>query len=434
MADWRTLYAARRTTADEAIARAVQPGQRLLLHGGCAEPQALVEALVRQRDRYRDVRLVTQVFGSPALYAQPEMWPHLRLETFMCSGNTREAVRSGHADYIPANLSEIPGLFTSGRLPVDVALIQVSPPDEHGYCSLGLMVDFTKVGVEQAKVCIAQVNRQMPRAFGDCFVPVARLDYVVEDDRPLLTVPPTPLGPVEQAIGAHIAALIDDGDTIQFGIGSIPDAVLRALLGKRDLGIHSGLLSDSLVDLVEAGVVTGRRKAVMPGKIVSTAAMGTPRLYSFMHDNPLVAMMPSDFTHHIAVLMRLDNFVSINSALQVDLSGQVNAETIGALQIAGTGGGADFVRGAAAARNGRSIIALPSRAGGGKHSRIVAQLDAGAAVTAPRSDVHYVVTEHGVADLRGKTRRERAQALLAIAHPEFREGLSRDARERFAPS
>jgi 4-hydroxybutyrate CoA-transferase len=428
MADWRTIYAARRTTADEAIARAVRAGQRLLLHGGCAEPQALVEALVRQRERYRDVRLVTQIIASPVLYAQPEMWAHLRLETFMCSANTREAIRAGQADYIPANLSDMPGLFRSGRLPVDVALIQVSPPDAHGYCSLGLMVDFTKAGVEQARVCIAQVNRHMPRAHGDCFVHVSRLDHIVEDDRPLLTVKPTAIGPVEEAIGRHIAALVNDGDTIQFGIGAIPDAALRALIGKRDLGIHSGLLSDTVVDLVEAGAISGRRKAVLPGKIVSTAAVGTRRLYDAMHDNPLFAMMPSDFTHHIGVLAQLDNFVSINSALQVDLTGQVNAETLGTLQIAGTGGGADFVRGAAAARNGRSIMALPATAGGGKHSRIVAQLDAGAAVTTPRADVHYVVTEYGVADLKGKSRRERAAALIAIAHPDFRPQLEEAAR------
>jgi len=431
MRDWQEHYKSNLTSADEAILKGLRSGNHIVLQGGCGEPQTLVEALVRQRAHFEGLVLYTEILASPVDYVKPEMAGHVALHSFMMAGaRTREAIRAGHADYIPCNLSEIARLFTDGYLPVDAALVQLSPPDRHGYCSLGVMADFTKPAAEIAQVIIAEINERMPRTHGNCFLHVSQLDYIVESSRPLLEVPSPPIGEVEKAIGQWVAELVPDGATIQFGIGAIPDASLHALTQKRELGVHSGMLTDSIVHLFEAGAITNQRKTFMPGRMVTTAIVGTAGgIYRFVDDNPLVELHPATLTHNILNLAKIDNFVSINSALQVDLSGQVNGETLGGIQMAGLGGQMDFVRGASLSKNGRSIIALPATAGGGKTSRIVAQLEAGSAVTTPRADVHYVVTEYGVAELRGKTVRQRAQALAAIAHPDFRAELRRAAEK-----
>ncbi|MPM23414.1 Butanoate coenzyme A-transferase [bioreactor metagenome] len=314
---------------------------------------------------------------------------------------------------------------------MDVALVQVSPPDQNGYCSLGVSVDYTKPALESAKTVIAQVNPQMPRTMGDSFVHVSQLDWIVEADVPLLQLKPPVIGAVERAIGEHCAGLIRDGDTLQLGIGAIPDAVLLFLKEKKDLGIHSEMFSDGVVELFEAGVITNRRKTLHPGKCVVTFLMGTRRLYDFVNDNPAVMMMPVDYVNDPYVIRQNDNLVSINSCLQVDLQGQVVSTSVGKREFSGVGGQVDFVRGANMSRGGRSIMAMPATAKGGAVSKIAAVIDEGASVTTSRHDVGYVVTEYGVAELRGKTLRQRARALIAIAHPDFRAALAQEFECRF---
>jgi 4-hydroxybutyrate CoA-transferase len=424
---WRDEYQRRLVSPAEAV-RAVRSGQRVLLGSSCSEPQTLVEALLADKDRLEEVELITTILGSKADYARPEMEGHFRVVTFRPDITVREATRAGRIHYLPCHLSEAPRLFTAGYLPIDVALVQLSPPDEQGYCSFGLSIDYTKPAAEAARVIVAEINQQMPRTLGDTFIHVSRLDYIVESDRPLLQVPPPPLGEAEQAIGHHVAGLIPHGATLQIGVGAIPDAILAALAGHRDLGIHSGMLSDGMVDLARQGIITGRRKTLNPGVMVAAVLLGTDKLYRFAHDNPMVELYPATYTHDIMTLGRLENLISINSALQVDLWGQVNAEVVGGTQLSGVGGQLDFVRGASRSPGGKSIIALLSTAGNGKYSRIVPRLEPGAPVTTTRSDIHYVVTEYGVADLRGKTLGQRARALAAIAHPNFRPELEQAAR------
>lgn len=419
---WQDQYRARKTTPQKAV-QAVQSGHRVLLGTCCGEPQTLVEALIADRERLKQVELVTMLLGSRCEYSLPGMEGHFRLHTFRGERVVREAIRDGRADFVPCHLSEIPRLFTDGILPIDVALVQVSPPDSFGYCSFGISVDFTKPGAEEAGIIIAEVNDQMPRTLGDTFIHVSELDYIVETSRPLLILPPPNIGEVEQAIARYVAEMIPDGSTLQLGVGAIPDAILRFLTGKKDLGIHSGMLSDGIIDLVDAGIITNRCKNLNKGKMVVTVLMGTENLYRFADNNPFLEMYPVTYTHDILVLGELENLVSINSALQVDLTGQINAEVAGGFQISGVGGQMDFVRGAARSPGGKSIIAIPSTAGEGRYSRIVPRLEPEAAVTTTRSDVQYVVTEYGVAELRGKSLRQRGEALAAIAHPRFRDQL-----------
>ena len=324
----------------------------------------------------------------------------------------------------------LPKLFKT-TMPVDVALIQVTPPDEHGYCSLGVSVDYTKPAAEAAKTVIAQVNDRMPRTMGESFIHVTEIDCFVEHSAPIIELGAPKIGDVERAIGENCASLISDGDTLQLGIGAIPDAVLLFLKDKKDLGIHSEMFSDGVVELVEAGVVTNKKKTFHPGKMVVTFLMGSKKLYDFVNNNPTVEMYPVDYVNDPVVIMKNDNIVSINSCVQADLMGQVCSESIGLTQISGVGGQVDFVRGAMMAKNGKSIIAMPSTAGKGKFSKIVPLLDEGAAVTTSRNDVDYIVTEYGIAALRGKTLRERAKALIQIAHPDFREGLALEYEKRF---
>lgn len=428
MLDWKNIYESRLTSAAEAV-KIIRPGDRVVLAHACGEPQALSGAMVARAPELHNVEVVHMVAMGKALYCQPEMKEHFRHNSLFVGATSRKAVKEGRADYTPCFFSEIPRLFQDGYLPVDVAMVQVSPPDEHGFCSLGISVDYTKPAAESAKTVIAQVNKNMPRTMGDAFMHVSQLDYIVALDEPIIELPRPTISHEEESIGRHVAELIEDGSTLQLGIGAIPDAVLMFLGDKHDLGIHSEMFSDGVVDLYEAGVVTNRAKTLHKGKMVATFFMGTKKLYQFIDNNPLVAMYSVDYVNNPFVISQNHKMVSINSALQVDLSGQVGADTIGLTQYSGVGGQVDFVRGTSRSPGGKSIIAMPATAGGGKYSRIVATLDPGAGVTTSRNDVHYVVTEFGIASLRGKTLRQRARELISVAHPDFRQDLEKAAGE-----
>lgn len=419
----------RKLTAAQAVS-AVRSGDRVFVHTAAAAPRRLVEALAARAGELTDVEIVSLHTEGPAPYAAPEAAGSFRVNALFIGANVRQAVQEGRADFLPIFLSEVPALFKSGALPLDVALVQVSPPDRHGFCSLGVSVDASRTAVHEARYVIAQVNPNMPRSHGDGLIHLEALDAVVEADDPLPEAPPPELGEVERAIGKNAASLIEDGATLQMGIGAIPDAVLAALTGHRDLGVHTEMFSDGLVDLVERGVVTGEKKRVHPGKIVATFVMGTRRVYDFLDDNPLVAMLDVAYVNDTAVIRRNPKVVAINSAIEVDVTGQICADSIGTRMYSGIGGQMDFVRGASLSLGGRPIIALPSATRRGE-PRIVPFLKPGAGVVTTRAHVHYVVTEYGVANLYGKNLRQRARALIDIAHPDHREELSRAAHERF---
>jgi acyl-CoA hydrolase len=410
-----------------AAVRAIRSGHRVFVHGGAAVPRALVAALVARAGELRDVELVHLHTLGPATYVAPALAGVFRHRALFVGANVREAVQAGRADFVPVFLSDIPALFRSGRVPLDVALLNVSPPDAHGYCSLGTSVDVVTAAAAAAPLVVAQINRAMPRSLGDAFVHVGRFAATVEVDEPPLEAPPAVAGAAERAIGRHVAGLVEDGATLQLGIGAVPNAVLAALGGHRDLGVHTEMFSDGVVDLVEAGVITGARKPLHAGKVVATFVVGTRRTYRFIDDNPMVELHPCDYTNDTAVIRRHPGMTAINSALQIDLTGQVCADSLGPRVYSGVGGQMDFMRGAALADGGKPIIALPATAGHGTISRLVPVLASGAGVTTTRAHVHYVVTEYGVTDLQGKSLRERAHALIALAAPPFREALERDA-------
>ena len=427
MAYWERIYHQRMTTAEEAV-QAIRSGQRVFLTGNCSVPQTVLKALV-QRARageVEDVEIVQVLTVGDAEYVSPELEGRLRVNTLFISANVRQAVHEGRADFTPVFLSEVPGLFRK-ELPLDVALIHVSPPDEHGFCSFGVEVGITKPAAEAARVIIAEVNDKMPRTLGDSFIHVSKIDHFVPVSYNLPELPQGQPGEVQMRIAQHIADLIPDGATLQLGIGGIPDAVLYYLKDKRDLGIHTELFSDGVVELVEQGVITNERKTLHRGKIIAGFVLGTQRLYDFVDNNAMVEFHPTDYVNDPFVIAQNDNMVAINSAIEVDLTGQVCADSIGPKFYSGVGGQVDFIRGAARSKGGKPIIALPSTAKGGTISRIVATLKPGAGVTTTRNDVHYVVTEYGVAYLHGKTIRQRAEALIAIAHPDFRADLRREA-------
>ncbi|MDU4962569.1 MAG: acetyl-CoA hydrolase/transferase C-terminal domain-containing protein [Sporomusaceae bacterium] len=425
MHDWRNRFRHKLVTAGEAV-KAIKSGDRVVIAHACGEPQALVAALVARAPELTAVEIVHMVAMGPAKYAQPGMEQSFRHNALFVGGSTRKAVAERRADYTPCFFSEVPRLFRGGLLPVDAALIQVTPPDADGYCSFGVSVDYTREAAQAAKTVIAQMNRKLPRT-GGARIPLAELDYIVEQDEPLLELTPPAIGETEERIGRHIASLIPDGATLQMGIGAIPDAALLFLKDKRDLGIHSEMFSDGVVALAEAGVITNNKKAINTGKFMATFLMGSRKLYDFIDNNPAVELQPVDYINDPCVIGKHAHMIAINSALQVDLMGQVNAETIGGRQFSGIGGQVDFIRGAARSEGGKSIIALPATAAGGKLSRIVCRLERGAAVSTTRNDVHYVVTEYGIAQLRGKSLRQRAQALIAISHPAFRDDLEKEA-------
>jgi len=416
-------------SAEEAVA-AVQSGSRVFIHSVAAAPRRLVEALTARGRSLRVVEVVQLHTEGDAPYAAPEMAHSFRVNTVFVGPNVRRAVQEGRADYLPVFLSEVPKLFRSGLLPLDVALVQVSRPDRHGFCSLGVSVDASRAAVQTAKVVIAQVNRFMPRTHGDGLIHVDDIDFAVEADEQLPELHHHPLGEVDLAIGRHCAELVDDGATLQLGIGTVPDATLQALSDHQRLGIHTEMLSEGIVDLVERGVVTGEMKRVHPGKVVAGFALGTRRLYDFLDDNPLVQMLDIAYVNDPEVIRRNPKVTAINGALEVDLTGQVCADSIGEAQYSGVGGQMDFIRAAALSEGGKPIVALHSTTSNGD-SRIVSHLKPGAGVVTTRAHVHYVVTEHGIADLFGKNLRQRAEALIAVAHPRHRDALAAEARRRF---
>src|SRR5215471_18657264 len=419
---WEAEYSQKLQTADNAL-RYVDSGMRVYIQPGCAEPETLVEALIRRAPFVRDVEIVHMMTMGVAPYVAPEMRGHFRHNAVFIGPNVREAINDGRADYTPIYLSEIEELFESGAMPIDVALVEVSPPDSHGYCSFGVGVDATLTAANCAHYVVAQVNDQMPRTYGDSFIHVNNLHAVVETSRPLCELKKPNITDMHVAIARNVAGLIDDGSVLQTGIGGIPDAVLPFLADRKDLAVHSELVSDGIIPLIDAGVITGARKNFKPRKIILGFALGSRQLFDYVDNNPIFEFHPTAYTNDPALIARNDNMIAINSALQIDLTGQVCADSIGTRFYSGIGGQVDFLRGASRSKGGRPIIALPSTAKNGTLSRITPILTAGAGVVTSRGLVRYVVTEYGVAYLHGKSIRERAQALIEIAHPKFRNEL-----------
>ena len=427
------LFKSRTISADEAV-RIIKSGQRIFLTGNCSVPQTILAALVRYAPSLVNVEICHALTVGPADYVSPELNNHLRVNTMFISKNVRQAIHEGRADFTPVLLSEFPLLFSKNLLPVDVALIHVSPPDEHGFCSLGIEVGLTKSPAESAEIIIAEVNQQMPRTLGDSFIHMSRIHHFVPVDYPLPELPMTTStsNQVTLTIAAHIAELIPDGATLQLGIGEIPDAVLKYLYERKDLGIHSELFSDGVIDLVEAGVITNSQKKLHTGKITAGFVLGSKRLYDWVDDNPLIELHPTEYINDPFVIAQNDRQVAINSAIEIDLTGQICADSIGTKLYSGVGGQLDFVYGASRSKDGIPIIALPSTAtlkDGTEVSRIVSTLRSGAGVVTTRNHVHYVVSEFGIADLYGKTIRQRAGSLINIAHPDFRAKLTAEAKQ-----
>lgn len=427
---WTKTFESRVTTAEGAV-EAVRSGDRIFLTGNCSVPKVLLEALVNRAPELEKVEICHALTVGSSDYVAPGMEGHLRANSLFIGPNVRKAVQEGRADFTPVLLSEFNLLFSQGYLPIDVAFVHVSPPDEHGFCSYGIETGLTKTPAEVAKIIIAEVNPNMPRCLGDSFVHVSRLDHIVPVDYPLMELPMTEgeLSDLHAKIGAYIADLIPDGATMQTGIGAIPDAVLHFLGDKKDLGIHTELFSDSVIDLVESGVLTNARKTLHQGKITAGFMLGTKRLYDWVHDNPMIELHRTEYVNDPFVIAQNSRQVAINSAIEVDLTGQVCADSIGPKLYSGVGGQLDFIYGASRSEGGVPIIALPSTARGGTVSRIAPMLKQGAGVVTSRYHVHYVVTEYGVANLYGKTIRQRAQELINIAAPQFRDELTHAAKE-----
>jgi acetyl-CoA hydrolase len=428
--NWVDIYRQRVTTADRAVAD-IRSGDRVWVHPGCNTPTRLIEAMVARAPELENVEVAHILTLADAPYAAPGMGGHFRHRALFMGANVREAVNAGRADFVPIHLHEVPTLISRGLMPIDVALIHISPPDEHGFCSYGVGVDATKAAVESARTAIALVNQQMPRTLGDSFVHVSKLSHVVEVDEPVLELPmASEVSEVARSIGKNVASLIPDGATLQMGIGEIPDAVLIFLQDKKHLGVHTEMFSDGLVALFEAGVVTNERKTLHRGKIVTSFVIGTRKAFAFVDNNPFMEFHPNEYVNDPFIVAQNNSMVAINSALAVDLTGQVCADSIGTSMYSGFGGQLDFIRGAARSKGGVPIIALPSTAKSGTLSRITDTLLPGSGVVTTRADVHYVVTEHGIANLYGRSLRERARQLIDIAHPDFRGPLEKAAAAR----
>jgi 4-hydroxybutyrate CoA-transferase len=426
---WVDDYKKKLTSIEDAVS-VVKSGDRVYLSGNAATPYALMRALAARKDDLRDVELVHVLLLGEDPLAKPEMEGHFRHNSLFVGPADRKAINEGRADYVPIFLHCIPDLFLSGVMPLDVALLHVSPPDEHGFMSLGVEVLGSKAAAEKAKLVIGQVNEKMPRVLGDSFLHISRFHKLVEMSEPLPELKKSPMSDVEREIGKHIAGLIESGSTLQLGIGGIPDAVLAALTSQRDLGIHTEMVSDGVMEAMEAGIVTGAKKSFHPNKVVITFALGSAKLYDFIDNNPVFEAHPTDYVNHPFNVARNDNMIAINSAIEVDITGQVCSDSIGTRIFSGFGGQVDFIRGAAHSKGGKPIIALPSTAKEGDMSRIVPFLKQGAGVVTTRGDVRYVVTEFGVAYLYGKNLQERTKALINIAHPKFRADLVREAKGR----
>jgi len=427
---WEKLYKQKIVTAEEAVTH-IKSGDRVVAGHATGTPELLLKTMVDKKEAYRNVEIVHQVAMGQSLYCLPECKPNFIHNSLFAGATSRQAIAEGRAVFTATHNSDLPRLFQDNILPVDVALCMLSVPDEHGFCSFGVSVDYTKSAAECAKIVIAEVTPHMPRTLGDSFIHVSNIDYIVECDTKPLILTPSAITSVDENIGSYCAELIKDGDCLQLGIGAVPDSVLGFLKEKKDLGIHTEMFSDGVVDLVESGVINCTRKNYHRQKMVASFFMGTEKLYKFIHNNPFVEAYSFDYTNCPEIIAKNDNMVSINSALQVDFTGQVVSDTIGYRQYSGSGGQADFVRGATHSKGGRSILAFHSTAQGGKTSRIVSHLDEGAAVCTLRTDVHIIVTEYGIANLRGKSVPERAKALIAIAHPDFRDELWREYQKIF---
>ncbi|QDR79498.1 acetyl-CoA hydrolase/transferase family protein [Sporomusa termitida] len=430
MTNWREYYESRRLTAEEAVQK-IKSDTRVLFAHAVGEACRITDALVANKDLYRDVEIVHFVPMGKGEYCKPENAEHFRHNAMFAGGTTRKAIEEGRADFTPIYLSEVPLLFTNGTISIDTFITQVSPPDKHGYCSFGVSVDYSMALVRSAKLVIAQVNEHMPRTMGDSFVHVSEIDHFVEYNAPIPELGRPTLTDVEIKIGENCASLINDGDTLQLGIGSLPDATLLFLKDKKDLGIHSEMISDGVMELIEAGVITNKKKNLNPGKVVVAFLMGTKKFYDFVDNNPAIQMMPADYTNDPFIIAKNDNMVSINSTVEVDFYGQLASESIGKRQISGTGGQVDFIRGANRSRGGKSIIVINSTAQNGTKSKIVPFFSEGTPVTCGRAEVEYIVTEYGIARIKGKTLSDRARDLISIAHPKFRGELIKEWEKFF---
>jgi acyl-CoA hydrolase len=419
-------YRARLMKADEALS-VLQSGQRVYIHQGCAEPEELVKAMVRRGPQVWDVEVLHLATMGSADYARPEFEGHFRHNTFFIGGNVRTAVQEWRADYVPIFLHQIEDLFRSGAIPIDVALIQCSPPDHYGYMSLGTGIDVTLTAAKLAHHLIVEVNDQCPRTLGDSFIHVSKADAIVEVSHPLAEYQKQEITNLHRAVARHVAALIPDGATVQTGIGGIPDAVLLALTSHRDLGLHTEMFSDGVIDLIRSGVINNEKKTIHVHKVISGFVLGTKPLFDFIHDNPIFEFHPTSYANDPFIIAQNNHMVAINSAIEVDLTGQVCSDSLGHLPYSGVGGQVDFIRGAARSKGGLPIIALLSTAKDGKVSRITSELKPGAGVVTSRADVHYVATEFGTAYLHGKNLRQRAEALIKIAHPAFQDELTAQA-------
>ncbi len=426
---WFDEYKKKKCSIEEAVS-VVKSNDRIYISGNAATPMTLTQALAARKDELKNVE-VTHVllFGDDPL-SKPGMEGHFRHNSLFVGPGDRAAVNDGRADYIPVFLYEIPDLFYSCLLPIDVAFLHLSPPDEHGFMSFGVECLSSKAAAETAKIVIAQVNEKMPRTLGDSFIHISRVNKIVEVNADLPELESIPFTEVEKKIGSYIAGLVEDGSTLQLGIGGIPNAALKAMFDKRDLGVHTEMVSDSIMEAIEAGVITGAKKTLHPYKVVATFYLGSKRLYEFIDNNPIFETHPTNYTNHPVVVARNDKMVAINSAIEVDITGQVCSDSIGTKIYSGFGGQVDFIRGAAQSKGGKPIIALPSTAKNDTLSKIVPTLQVGAGVVTTRADVHYVVTEYGVAYLHGKNLRQRAEALINIAHPNFRPWLEEEAKKR----
>lgn len=426
---WFDVYKGKKCSVDEAVS-VVKDNDRIYISGNAATPFGLMDALEKRKDELHNVELAhVLLFGDEPL-SKPGMEGHFRHNSLFVGPADRAAVNTGKADYIPVFLYEIPTFFYTGLLPVDVAFMHLSPPDEHGFMSYGVECLASKAAAESAKIVVAQVNEKMPRVLGDSFIHASRVSKIVEISKDLPELQPIPFTDVEKKIGANVADLVEDGSTIQLGIGGIPNAALKAMFDRRDLGVHTEMVSDSIIEAIEAGVITGSKKTLHAGKIIATFYLGTKKIYEFIDNNPVFETHPCNYTNHPYIIGQNEKMVAINSAIEVDLTGQVCSDSIGTRIYSGFGGQLDFIRGAAQSKGGKPIIALPSTAKGGKVSKIVPTLQVGAGVVTTRADVHYVVTEHGVANLHGKNLRQRAEILISIAHPDFHDSLEEEAKKR----
>ena len=427
-------YRSKIVSSDEAV-KFIKSNDKIIIHSNCAFPSTVVEALVKRKDELNGVEIYHALTVGDLPYLRPGMEGHFKHNAYFIGKNSREAVQVGRAEFIPIFLSEIPLLFKNGELNLDAAIINVSPPDEHGYCSYGVEVGLTKTGAESAKIRIAQINKNMPRTLGDSFIHISKLDYLVEVDEEIKELPQTyadtapEMKNVYSKIGEYVAELIEDGSTLQLGIGAIPEAILGNLYNKKALGLHTEMFSDGIIGLVEKGVITNERKTLHPGKIIAGFVLGTRKLYDFIDNNPQIEFHRQEYVNDPFIISKNYKMVAINSAIEVDITGQVCSDSIGTKLYSGFGGQVDFIRGAARSDGGKPIIALPSSAKNDTISKIVPFLKQGAGVVSSRADIHYVVTEYGVAQLFGKTVRQRAKELINIAHPNFRDDLMKYAHE-----